>query len=116
MLGSRLSLNRFAEWIERRSRSVQLWLWALSCYAALPNRVSKETPAASCSIRATRNRPLASRNVRVPHQLSGSVLQGGPDSTPLRANNEHHYAALESASKEATVGWRLAFKYSRRLI
>src|SRR5271170_1688582 len=34
MLGSRLSLDRFAEWIERRSWPVQSWLWALSCYAA----------------------------------------------------------------------------------
>jgi len=35
------------EWIERRSWPVQLWLWALSCYAALRDGVSKETPAAS---------------------------------------------------------------------
>ena len=48
MLGSRLSLNRFAEWIERRSLPVQLWLWALVMYAAPPNQVSEETPAASC--------------------------------------------------------------------
>jgi len=30
MLGSRLSLDRFAEWIERQSWPVESWLWALS--------------------------------------------------------------------------------------
>src|SRR6516164_2902756 len=42
MLGSRLSLNRLAEWIERRSWLVQLWLWALSCIRHRPTKYPKK--------------------------------------------------------------------------
>src|ERR1700719_2128995 len=42
MLGSRLSLNRLAEWIERRSWLVQLWLWALSCMRHRPTKYPKK--------------------------------------------------------------------------
>ena len=42
MLGSRLSLNRLAEWIERRSWPVQLWLWALSCMRRRPTKYPKK--------------------------------------------------------------------------
>src|SRR5215471_7862745 len=42
MLGSRLSLNRLAKWIERRSWLVQLWLWALSCMRHRPTKYPKK--------------------------------------------------------------------------
>src|SRR5215831_6745050 len=42
MLGSRLSLNRLAECIERRSWLVQLWLWALSCMRHRPTKYPKK--------------------------------------------------------------------------
>ena len=42
MFGSRLSLNRLAEWIEQRSWLVQLWLWALSCMRHRPTKYPKK--------------------------------------------------------------------------
>src|SRR5271156_260873 len=43
-VGSCLSLNRFAEWIERRSWPVQLWLWALACMGHRPTKYPKSGP------------------------------------------------------------------------
>src|SRR5262245_4530059 len=46
MLGSRLSLDSLAEWIEWRAWAVQSWLWA-SCYGRLRRmRGSKISPRA----------------------------------------------------------------------
>jgi hypothetical protein len=50
MLGSCLSLDRFAEWIERRSWPVQSCLWALSCYVPA-DRPSIQRDARRCRSR-----------------------------------------------------------------